>query len=211
MIRCATQTSSVPAWHATFLEMLPAIRRQARIAFRHLDPEGRDEAVQEVVAHAVVAIKALYDRGTPELAYPSVLAMHGIKRVKIGRKAATKMNVRDISSEYCRLSKGVQLERLDKFDAGEGCWCEVLVEDKHAGPAETAAARIDVGDWMETLPSRDQKIAEALGVGERTGDVARRFGLSLGRISQKRREFLESWQGFQGENGSAQGASPVAV
>jgi len=80
----AGNDSTAPAWRKPFLEMLPAIQRQARIAFRHLDPEARGEAVQEVVTYATSAFKALWHRGTPELAYPSVLALHGIKRVKIG-------------------------------------------------------------------------------------------------------------------------------
>ena len=45
------ESLSIPAWHAGFLEMLPAIRRQARLAFRHLDPEAREEAVEEAVAN----------------------------------------------------------------------------------------------------------------------------------------------------------------
>ena len=59
---------SIPAWHAAFLEMLPAIRRQAKIAFRHLDPEGREEAVQEVMVYATTAFKGLWDKGKAELA-----------------------------------------------------------------------------------------------------------------------------------------------
>ena len=36
-------------------------------------------------------------------------------------------------------------------------------------------------------------------LGERTLDVARRHGLSPGRVSQLRREFLEGWRAFCGE------------
>lgn len=200
MIRRATQTSSeTPAWHAPFLEMLPAIKRQAKIAFRHLDPEARAEAVQEVIAHVVVAIKALYDRGTPELAYPSVLAMHGIKRVKVGRKAGTKMNVRDISSEYCQLQKDVTVERLDRFDKYEGIWLEAVVQDHHTPVADQVWFRIDFPAWLATHSDRDRQIAEALAAGGRTGEVAEEFEVSAGRISQMRRRFAESWREFHGE------------
>ncbi len=37
-----------PDWQSLFLRLLPAIRKHARIAFRHLDPEARAEAVQAV-------------------------------------------------------------------------------------------------------------------------------------------------------------------
>ena len=46
MIRIASQPKpATPKWHAVFLRMLPAIRQHARISFRHLGPEARDEAV----------------------------------------------------------------------------------------------------------------------------------------------------------------------
>jgi hypothetical protein len=37
-------------------------------------------------------------------------------------------------------------------------------------------------------------------LGERTKEVSRMFGLSQGRISQKRRQFLEDWRRFCGES-----------
>ena len=45
MIATATRSQgspAIPAWHKGFLEMLPAIRRQTRLAFRHLNPEARE-------------------------------------------------------------------------------------------------------------------------------------------------------------------------
>ena len=103
MIRIVSQPkSTTPAWHATLLVMLPAVTRKARFAFRHLRPEACQEAVQEVVAHTAVAVKTLYDRGKLELAYPSSLAMYGIKQVKDGRQVGTSLNVRDVSSRYCQ-------------------------------------------------------------------------------------------------------------
>ena len=138
---------AVPAWHTHFMSMLPQIRRLASLAFRDLPPQTRDDRIADVVAHAVVAFEALYEKGKVDLAYPSVLALHGIKRTKIGRKVGMKQNVKDVSSEYCQLARGVQLKRLDRYDATDEVWETVLVEDKNAGPAEIAAARIDIGDW----------------------------------------------------------------
>ena len=143
MIQIASQFKSetTPPWHQHLLTMLPAIRRQAQIAFRDRDPETRQESVQEVIAHAAV----VHDRSTPELAYPSVLAMYGIKRVKVGRRVRASQNVHDVSSEFCQLQKHVTVERLDRYDRDVDEWREVLVEDRHARPAQTAASRIDLG------------------------------------------------------------------
>ena len=53
MIRIASQPkSATPEWHEVFLRLLPAIRQHARIAFRHLGPEAREEAVEEAVCNA---------------------------------------------------------------------------------------------------------------------------------------------------------------
>ena len=101
------------------------------------------------------------------------------------------------SSDLLR-KRSIQVESIDG-EHDDAPWREVLVEDKHAGPAETAAARIDVGDWFASLSDRDRTIAKALSDGSTTQDVAKRFRLSPGRISQKRREFLESWQTFQSD------------
>ena len=209
MIRIASQTKSTtaPAWHRQLLAMLPAIRRQAQIAFRHRDPEARQEAVQEVIAHAVVATKALHDRGTPELAYPSVLALYGIKRVKIGRRVGTSMNIRDISSEHCQLQKNISLERLDRFDKYEGVWLEAVVEDHHTPVVEQVWFRIDFPAWLSGFPDRDRQIAEALAVGSRTGEVAEEFEVSAGRVSQMRRKFKASWEEFHGEKPSGDRAA----
>ena len=141
--RKRARSNQVPAWHPVFLPMVPAIGRQARSAFGHLDPEAREEAVQEVIAYATIAFKELWDRGKADLAYPSVLARYGIQRIKSGRKVGTRQNIRDVSSDYCQIQKSVAMKRLDHYDRQQGGWLEVLIEDRHAGPAETAAFRID--------------------------------------------------------------------
>ena len=214
MIRITSPPSSdggSQPWHEGFLNMLPAIQRQASIAFRELPEETREDLVEEVVAHAMIAYKALYDRGKIELAYASVLCLYGIKRTKIGRRVGMKLNCRDVSSLYCQRAKGINLERLDRFDRASGQWLEVLIEDRHAGPAETAAARIDVNEWFARLSRRDRKIAQALALGTSTKEAARRFRVSPSRISQKRREYLQNWQTFQGDVDDAGSASPKGI
>ena len=201
-----TKQNSTEDWHAPFLEMLPAIREVALKVFSGLDPDAREEAAAEVVAYAVVAFKALWDQGKPELAYPTVLAMYGAKRVKIGRKVGCKLNVRDVSSEYCQLQKGLTVERLDRYDKYEGAWIEAVVEDHHTPVVDQVWFRIDFPDWLSLFPDRDRRIAEALAAGSRTGEVAREFEVSAGRISQMRKRFAESWSVFHGEEEEAEEA-----
>ena len=71
MIAVAKQTSSkksLDADHVRYLEMLPTIRRNARLAFRGFNPELRDELVCEVVANAFVAFARLVEQGKADLA-----------------------------------------------------------------------------------------------------------------------------------------------
>ena len=109
------------------------------------------------------------------------------------------LNSNDVLSEYCQYAKHIAVKRLDKYDSKTGQWLETIIEDPHAGPAETTDARIDFDDWFNRLHTRDQEIVMSLATGYTTGEVAKRFGLSPGRISQKRREYLDSWRLFQDE------------
>ena len=118
-------------------------------------------------------------------------------RFKAGRTVGSTLNVRDVSSRYCQVLKGVRVERLDHFDTGEEKWKEILVEDRHAGPAETAAARIDIGNWLAGLPRRQRRIAELLATSESTSEAAEKFRVSRGRVSQIRRELEDSWEEYQ--------------
>jgi hypothetical protein len=45
-------------WQMGFLAMIPRIAKHAKRAFRHLDAEAREEAVQEVIVSAMLAYSA---------------------------------------------------------------------------------------------------------------------------------------------------------
>jgi hypothetical protein len=199
---------ATPSWHQPFVQMLPAIQRHARIAFRHLDAEARAEAEQEVTANALLAFVRLVELGKADLAYATPLAMYGVRQFRAGRRVGGKLNVRDISSRHCQRVKGVQVGRLDHFDEAEGQWKEILLEDRRAGPAETACCRIDFAAWLRSLSHRNRKIATTLATGESTGVTAKRFNVSSGRISQLRRELKESWEAFQGQQAELSTAQP---
>ena len=76
---------------------------------------------------------------------------------------------------------------------------EALVEDKRSNPADIAACRIDFADWLDRLSPRQRQVATVLASGETTTRTAKRFRVSLGRISQIRQDLRKSWQEFQGE------------
>jgi len=85
-----------------------------------------------------------------------------------------------------------------QFSEEDGCWGEILVEDKRATPADVAAWRIDFAEWLRRLTIRLRRIALALAAGETTTAAARMFGVSPARISQIRELLRRSWDAFQG-------------
>ena len=124
--------------------------------------------------------------------------MRSARSVPVGESAAGRR--RQI---YCLPAAstlhGFTVERFGQKDPQTGVWNEQLVEDRRAGPAQTAIARLDLAAWYRTLSKRNRKIAGALSRGETTADVARRDALSPGRVSQLRVWLLKHWEQFQGE------------
>ena len=129
-----------PAWHAEFLRMLPRIHESASVAFRHLTPEARQEAVQDVTVGALIAFVRLIKLGKARLAFPTVLARYGIAQYRCGRRVGSRLNVRDVSSLFAQRKKKFVVERLDHFSAKDDVWREALVEDKRA--LHSASARL---------------------------------------------------------------------
>jgi hypothetical protein len=204
-------TQEKPAWHAGYLQMLPAIRRQANIRVRNLPAEARADAVQEIVADTVVTYVRLAELGKEDLAYPTPMVSYAVAKFRAGRSVGNRLNVRDVMSKYCQQRKGVVVERLQRGNENSDGWQDVLVEDRHASPADVVMIRMDFREWLNTLPLRTRRIAEMLAVGESSSSVAGVFALTTGRISQLRKELRHSWFLFMGEPDTAQDALPGIV
>ena len=74
MVRISSPFDPQPEWHAVFLRMAGRIRKAARIAFRHWNPDAREEAVQAVLCNACAAVARLAELGKLDLCYASVLS-----------------------------------------------------------------------------------------------------------------------------------------
>ena len=194
---------TAPVWQANFLAMEPQIRKQALIAFRTIRLEAKSDLIAEVIANAFVTYARLVERGKEDLAYPTPLARFAIRQVCAGRRVGAPSNNDDICSIHVQRTKGITVERLHQWNREQAEWRESLLEDRHAGPAETAAARIDIADWFRSLARWKRKIAKALARGETTSTAVIMYGLTAGRISQLRQELKRSWEIFQGESALA--------
>jgi hypothetical protein len=178
-------------WQSNFVAMLPEIQQKLRLAFCRLDLEAREDAIEEGTVHSLLAYVRLHDQGRAEVATPSSLAWYSSRHVKRGRPAGGRMNGKEPLSRYGQISNDIQIEPSN--------WIDVLVFDKRAAVPDQVAAKLDVAAWFATLTKRMKAIAKDLAFGCSTSEVAKKHGVTAGRISQMRRMLEESWAGFQGE------------
>jgi hypothetical protein len=178
--------------------MIPVIVRHLRVVFRHLRPDAKEEAVAEGLANACVSYQRLVKQGRAHLGFPTVLARFAAAQVLDGRQVGNGQNTRDVLSSRAQKKKRFQVEHLDHFDEEEGQWMEAVVADPHTPVFEQVRFRLDFPAWLARLSRRNRRIAQSLCLGNSTGAVAKRFRISPGRVSQLRRQFYDSWQGFCG-------------
>jgi hypothetical protein len=75
-------------------------------------------------------------------------------------------------------------------------WEDALADNTRSPVPEQVAFRCDFPRWRKNRDKRDRTLIDDLMLGRTTGSVARKYGLSPGRISQLRREFHADWQRF---------------
>jgi hypothetical protein len=202
VLRTNSRRRGDSALRRSFLQCLPQIMAVAGYAFRRHRFEEREERIAEAVAWTWVLFVRVQRRGKNPKEFPTAVAKFAVKYVQKGRLLGQSRNSTELytalsASENCR--GPVSLNELDPHTCTP--WKEILVESRAFSPADTAAARIDLNAWLDSLSPRDRRLAERLATGERTGHIARAFRLSPARISQLRDQFRRSWERFQ--NGGA--------
>ena len=194
MIAFNTESQNTASdWQTAFVEMLPEIKRWLRVAFCRLASEAREDAMAEGIAHCLLAYVRLHEQGRTEVATASSLAWYSSRQVRRGRPAVGRMNSKEPLSRYAQVGSGNRMERQN------GEWIDKLAEDKRASVVDQVAAKLDVRAWFATLTKRMKEIAKDLACGCSTSEVARKYGITAGRISQLRRVLEESWAAYQGE------------
>jgi len=146
----------VSTWQPTFIAMLPEIEQKLRLAFCRLDPEAREDAIEEGVVHALLAYVRLDEQGRAEVATASSLAWYSSRHVRRGRPAGSRMNGKEPLSRYGQISNDIEVE------CQPSNWIDAMVEDKRAAVADQVAAKMDVGAWWGTLTKRMKEIAKDL-------------------------------------------------
>jgi DNA-directed RNA polymerase specialized sigma24 family protein len=200
--------ASLTEVHQQFEAALPSFLRAARFTFRRRRPHDRDDAIAETLACAWKAWCGLVERSRdPRAVGVCGIANYAVRHTLNGRRIGNRSGGQgsaDIYHRKARRDRGLKVvsydsSRDDVPESWVGAWREWLAADHRVGPAAEAAFRVDFAAWLATLTPQARGIAELLASGATTGETARRFGVSDGRVSQMRRTLAAAWQGFQAQ------------
>jgi len=204
-------TPSLSQLHARFLALLPRIRTHGRVFFRHLKcRDKREDAIAEMVALSWRWFLRLVEKGKDPAAFPATLATFAARAVKCGRRLARMERPKDVLSPRAQQLHDFQVESLPQstrasfehlYSLPHGQRRQDAFEDRLRDNTVTpvpdqVSFRMDFPAWLKTRTERDRRVVQDLMVGERTQDVADKYGLTAGRVSQLRRDFMEDWLRF---------------
>jgi hypothetical protein len=187
---------------ATFLtSVLPRVLSHGCVYFRHLrSAELKEEYIAEMVALTWKWHLRLAERGKDSTRFPTALATFAARAVRSGRRLAGMERTKDVLSPLTQQRQGFAVGKLPDFSGLNGSALEEALHDNtRTPPDEQCAFRIDFPAWRATHAARDRRVLDDLMLGERTLDVAGKYGLSPGRVSQLRREFLLDWRRYLSE------------
>jgi hypothetical protein len=191
--------SSCPSLHGKFLAILPRIVQHARVVFRSERPDRKEEFVQETAAVCWLWFGRLVRRGKDPTCFSSSLAGFAVRFVRAGRKLTGAESCQEVLSPWTQSRYGFEVRSLPE-GSSDVAWLESLRDNSRSPVADQAAFRVDFPRWLRRQSSRDRRIIRKMLRGERTQDLARKYHLSPGRISQMRRELYDSWQQFHGDS-----------
>jgi hypothetical protein len=209
------------ALHTAFVALVPRIERHGRIYFRHVRCRHKKaDAIQEMTALGWRWFLRLHERGKDPAEFLTGFTTLLARAVNSGRRLVGMAHGKDAANpatqrrhhfavEVLPSSLGVSHERRTASPHGQelqDAYEERLRDNTITPVVDQVQFRIDFPAWLATWPERDRQLIEALGLGERTLALAEQFGLTPGRISQKRREYHGDWERFCGDRSDDQPA-----
>ncbi len=163
-----------------------AVRSGRRLCGQEKSKDGLSPLAQQRRHFSVQSLPA-YETGTEDNATIDALIhspVGGIAFGPVGEALLPRLQYREAG-----------VPRLPRRTASTG---PCIRDDHRTPPPDAAAFRIDFPAWLKQLGERNGKIAGAMALGEKTRDLADKYGTSQARISQLRREFKADWERFTG-------------
>lgn len=204
-------TPSLQQMQAHFQELLPTIQRHAQIYFRHVpSPQQREEYLQETIALAWKWYRRCREMGKDPATFKMTFAILAARAVRSGRRLCCGQSSTDVLSAIAQQRHGFTVESLpistrrpyeDYLAAVEGqrlmdAYEERLNDNSLTPVPDQVAFRLDFPAWLLTRTDRDRRIIEMMALNHRTLDIADKFGMTPGRVSQLRREYHDDWERF---------------
>jgi DNA-directed RNA polymerase specialized sigma24 family protein len=176
---------------SVFESHLPEINRLAGSHFKYLDPDAREEAVQNAVVLAYRYWTRLVERGkTAENVFRGAI-WWACKQTRQGRQGSGSGKIKPkCVLDYARRRKAnVMVQGGVDLNTFIGASASI---------PDAVAFRLDVPAFLGTLTPKDRKIALTLAI-HGTTETARRIGVSPGAISQFRTRFRQKYDAFHSE------------
>jgi hypothetical protein len=197
-LRAPQPTSYSPATvQQGFLGLLPCVERHAAVVFRGLPASDREEMIAESRAAAYMSYVRLRQRRKDPHRFPSAMATRAAQHAKSGRLVGGHVNSRDVLSLAARLKRGFVIRSLHHPD---GDWNRFLRDNRSTPIPDQVAFRLDWPAFVARQSRRDRRIMHLLAEGHSAKRIALIVGLSLGRLSQLRRQWCKEWQIFTGQS-----------
>ena len=197
----------------TFLaRVLPKVLSHGRVCFRNVScPHRREDAIQEMIGLAWKWHLRLAETGKDATRFPTALATYAARAVRCGCRLSGQERANDVLSPLAQRRHHFAVVKLPQFETlSDNPLTEALAENTKSPPDEAVCFKLDFTAWLARLSERDHNIVMDLMRGERTRDVAAKYGFSPARISQLRREFCYGWLAFWGELPTAS-VAPLVV
>ena len=191
----AALASHPSADDAALLAALPFVARRARRCFLYQPLWQRDESVVDAMTAAYLIFRGLREQGRTIVTNSKGLANNACRAVRNGKPMGLGSAPSDALDPTARRKGRVCVESLDVPVSGG--WIDLAIETKKFGPAETAPLCLDFSDWFTRQSPRHRRMMNCLAKGDRADEVARRFKVSQGRVSQLRRRWAGNWREFQ--------------
>jgi hypothetical protein len=139
-------------------------------------------------------------RGKDASRFVAAFADYAARAAKNGRRLCGQEKANDVLSPLAQQRRGFAVQPLPMGSCMTGnIFDEALAHNTQTPVPDQVGFRLDFPVWRIGRCERDRRLIDDLMVGERTLDVAHRYGLSAARISQLRRAFHHDWLAFCGE------------
>ncbi|MFO0825306.1 MAG: hypothetical protein U0792_19655 [Gemmataceae bacterium] len=192
-----------------FEELLPKLTRYFGSVFRFVRCEAtRNDFIAEGVALAWKWYVRLKQQGKEPAEFVTTLARYAARAVRSGRTVCGQQKSKDVLSLTARIKYGIGVvqfasripteeKRRPAPIPDENLIYEQHVTDDTLTPIpDQVAFRLDWSVFLGTLTPRDRNIAAFLALGHQATEAAHEFNLSLGRISQVRKDWQRRWCEF---------------